>query len=228
MAYADAAGKFTVTGLAPGTYRPSVAGWGGAAQAWVLASKTTVTAGTTNLRLVAVKGLSIVGVVVDEDGKPLAGAWIHASDPKDENSSHGAQTKADGAFEIVGLEKGRAYSLRATMQTRATAKIENVEVGAPGIKLVLAKGLTSSGRVVDAAGKGLSRVHVAFTQAGAKEDDDTKGAQTDEDGAFTVAGLAPGAYDAKALVAKPDGGNEWKPCGTLKAGDSNVELRVQP
>jgi uncharacterized GH25 family protein len=224
MAYTDSAGKFTVGGLAPGTYRPTVAGWGDN-QSWVLASKTPVEAGTTNLRLTATRGQAIAGVVVDEEGKPLERAWVHARDPKEENATRDAQTNEQGAFELGGLEKGRTYTVTATMQTRVAAKTENVEVGATGIKLVLAKGLTSSGRVLDAAGKALSGVHVSFTPAEKKDDLDVKSARTGDDGSFTVAGLLPGAYEAKALVTT-DAGNQWKPCGTVKAGDANLELRV--
>jgi uncharacterized GH25 family protein len=226
MAYADSAGKFSLAGLAPGAYRPSIANYGGSNQSWTLASKSTVAAGTTNLRLVAVKGLSIAGVVVDEDGKPLERVWVHVVDTKDPEASRDGQTNASGAFEVAGLDKARSYVVRATMQNRVGAMVGDVQVGATGVKLVLAKGLTSSGRALDAAGKPLSRCRLAFSRAGQEEDTDTKSAQTDADGAFTVAGLAPGVYDAKALLPKAVGGNEWKPCGALKAGDSNVELRV--
>jgi len=230
--WTDSAGKFNVSGLSPGTYRISVARWGGSNQGWVLPPMEPVAAGAKDLRLQVAKGLSVAGVVVDEDGKPLASAWVNASvvdppAPGESNEPRGAQSKADGTFEVAGLERGKTYSVQAVMEGRVGAKIENVAVGAKELKLVLVKGLTTTGRVLDASGKPFSGVRLMFSPVEKKDEVGGKWCGADDDGKFTIGGLTTGAYEAKALVAKQDGNREWKTCGTFKAGDANVELRAQ-
>jgi protocatechuate 3,4-dioxygenase beta subunit len=193
----------------------------------VLGAGEPVAAGTKGLRLTAAKGQTICGVVVDEDGKPVDNAWVHAVDPKDEGrGSRNAQSRADGTFEIAGLEKGRTYSVRASARYRVGAKSDDVEVGATGLKLVLSKGLTSTGRLLDSGGAPLANAQISFSPNEAKDGFGTQVVRTDDDGKFVVSGLVAGPYKASSWIPTSEGAQAWKACGTFKAGDANVELRM--
>ena len=91
------------------------------------------------------------------------------------------------------------------------------------VRIVLTKGLQVSGRLTDAAGKPMASVQIYFQHEDQKN---SQWVQTDSEGRFATSGFVEGAYEAKLYVAKADGSGDWKPCGSLKAGDSGVELRA--
>jgi uncharacterized GH25 family protein len=219
--YTDQEGKFTISGLASGTYRLEVPQWGGSNQAYVLDLTQTYAAGTTGLRLVAGKGVTISGVVVDEAGSPVGGGYVSAASSK--GGGKFAQVKNDGTFEIGGLEAGQTYRLDARTTGRVNESVDNVAAGAKDVRIVVGKGLEASGKLSDAAGKPMPSAHVVFANADGKH---IQSCQTDAAGRFTVSGLAEGAHEAKVYVRNADGNGDWKPVGTIKGGDRDVELRV--
>lgn len=103
------------------------------------------------------------GVVVDEQGKPVAGVEIEAriqpgARAVDRWDSGGnARTSAAGRFRIPGLAGGIAHQLRLTRKgyAPATADVPPAEPGnsLSELKIVLRKGRTAFGRVVDSADK---------------------------------------------------------------------------
>ena len=223
-AMTDQDGRFTLAGLAAGDYRLEVPQWGGPNQAWVLDAKMNYPAGTTDLRLTVTKGVTISGVLVDEGGAAVAQGWVSAGTKKGGNPKY-SQPKADGTWEIAGLESGERYTLTAQAQGRVNTTVEDVVAGSKDVRIVLAKGLEASGRLVDAAGKGLGAVQISFTHTDGKH---SQWAQTQPDGRFTVAGLVEGSYEAKAWQVSADGrSGDWKSVGSIKSGDRDVELRLQ-
>jgi protocatechuate 3,4-dioxygenase beta subunit len=112
------------------------------------------------------------GVVVDDQGKPVAGveikAIIHpgarAMDRWDSGGS--ARTTAAGRFRIPRLAGGVAHQLRLTRKgyAPATADVPPAEPGSPSseLRIVLRKGRTASGRVVDSADKPVARAWVVL------------------------------------------------------------------
>ncbi len=219
--YTDADGKFTVAGLAAGTYRLQVAQWGGPNQSYVFEGTPTCDAGTADLRLVATKGVTISGAFVDEAGAAVGGGFVSATA---KGSQKFAQGKGDGTFEIVGLEAGQTYRLDAQTQGRVNVRIDDVAAGAKDVRIVLVKGLEASGKLSDAAGKPMPMMSVSFSRAGGGQN---QWAQCDAAGRFTVGGLVEGPYDAKVYVDNADGkSGEWKTVGTIKGGDRDADLRM--
>jgi 5-hydroxyisourate hydrolase-like protein (transthyretin family) len=221
-AYTDYDGKFTISGLAAGAYRLEVAQWGGSNQAYVLDAQSTYAAGTANLRLVAGKGVTITGTLVDESGNPVGGGFVNAA-AKGVNNRY-AQGKGDGTFEIVGVAAGQSYELSAQVQGRVNARVPDVLAGSKDVRIVLAKGMEATGKLSDASGKPMASASISFSRTGGGQN---QWVQTGADGRFTVGGLADGVYDAKLYVQGADGkGGEWKTVGQIKGGDRDVDLRM--
>lgn len=139
-----------------------------------------------------------------------------------------ARSGADGTFEIVGLEDV-AWDLTAVASNKAAMAAEasagksagkagksakgraqatqtNVAAGAADVKLVLGGGGEITGVVVDDAGTPVSAFGISVTRVIQRENWEQRESEStrafrDEDGRFTIAGLAPGRY-AIAPVGK--------------------------
>jgi protocatechuate 3,4-dioxygenase beta subunit len=221
-AMTDAGGAFTVGGLDPGdcsfTLQPGMNG------ALVLQNGDKVAAGSRDVRLVATKGLTITGTVVDESGAPVKSATLNASAKTGGRGGY-AQSHDDGTFEIGGLATGGVYAITATASGRARGRLEDVAAGASAVRIVVPKGLEASGRVLDDKGSPVKggQIFVHLTS----DPNQSQAASIDESGNFTLHGLGEGTYEARA-ISKSAADHNYHSCGTLKAGDAGVELRMEP
>ncbi len=132
------------------------------------------------------RGLSVRGVVKDEEGRPLAGAEVNLSSARNLRAGRGGvqmsisgpgsqlrrETGADGRFEFRGLKAGD-YTVSARRPGFSRATVDPVNVAearaAEPLELVLKPGATISGVVRDKAGAGASGWSVsarAASQAG--------------------------------------------------------------
>jgi uncharacterized GH25 family protein len=222
-AWTDSNGKFALLGLEPGQYTVDHLPWD-QDNVWVFEAPVTCAAGTTDLRIVATKGLPISGTVVDESGAPIANAEVKGDSAKGGAARH-AQSGADGKFRFGAFPASSTITLTATAAGHAGLVVRDVAPGTKDVKIVLGPGLTASGRVLDAAGAaaGILELHLRCADGRCEVD-----AETDKNGAFSVAGLAAGTYEVKARPVRVRGApvQEWKSAGALKAGDSGVELRL--
>jgi uncharacterized GH25 family protein/protocatechuate 3,4-dioxygenase beta subunit len=215
-------GKFKVTGLKPGRYRLQIANWGQPSSLRV-GSDEPIAAGSTGVRITLTEGAKISGVVVDEAGSPLAGAQVWASLG---NDSHSAVSGKDGRFEIGGLAAGK-HTVSANLQGRAPASAQNVAEGTSDVRLVLVKGLSLSGTVLDRDGKPCANTNVHLT-LGKDGADGHNWAQTDAQGRFKAEGLKEGTWAVAVMQQNPEKPGEWveTPAGTVAAGATDVELRL--
>jgi len=120
-----------------------------------------------DVELVLETGLSIAGVVVDPDGRPLPGADIKATPDRSALSATGAPARAvagtftevDGTFHLRGLEPGK-YTLLCPGSDGFLGAAEllsftwwhGIEAGTTDLRLALERGAHISGQVVDPAG----------------------------------------------------------------------------
>jgi large repetitive protein len=123
----------------PGEYRLTVRaeGYGG--------EPLTVTAsesGTSDLRLTLTRGLSIRGRIVDARGQPVGGLRVGAL-PAEKDSSMlggGAQSMADGTFDVSGLTAGLYNLLSTQTELGLTAFRAGVSAGTSDVTLTLRRG----------------------------------------------------------------------------------------
>ena len=137
----------------------------------------------SGLTVVMRRGLSVRGVVKDEEGRPLAGSEVSLSAARSIRAGRGGmqmqligpgnqvrrETGADGRFEFRGLKAGE-YSLSARRSgfSRASVDPVNVKEGGPAepLELTLRPGSTISGVLRDKTGNGASGWFVSVRPTG--------------------------------------------------------------
>ena len=169
------------------------------------------------------RGLSVRGVVKDEEGRPLAGAEVDLSSARTLRAGRGGaqisfvgpgsqrrrETAADGRFEFRGLKAGD-YTLTARRPGFSRATVDPVQVAearaAEPVDLVLLPGATISGTLRDKAGAGASGWSVsarAASQAGGPAfgpGSIRSEEPTGPDGVFLLEGLAAGeTYELQVM-----------------------------
>jgi len=158
---------------------------------------------STDLRDVTLEaGLSIRGRVRGRDRVGIAGALLRAEAEGGEADAVEGETEADGAFELSGLRPA-GYSITAQAAGFAAGHARATAGGDP-VEIVLSRGGSITGRVVDAAGEPLAGASVL----GEAEGDDAGEPRSfwvttgdGGDGRFATSDSAPGAYVLRVRAA---------------------------
>jgi uncharacterized protein (DUF2141 family) len=155
-ATADVTGAFELLGVEDGKYTLSVT------HAEAKAEPREVTAGATGLRIVLRMSLSITGIVLGEDGKPLsAGAAqiavvIPGAAGAKETRRFG-MIRPSGHFRISHLDPG-SYAIEVTPGQNGlggfeTTRVPQVAAGSTDVEIRLKSGPSITGRVLDPGGR---------------------------------------------------------------------------
>lgn len=222
-------GEVEVHGLPPDTYaiQPSCAGY-------VAKSKypdiVVAEAAIVDQTWEVDAGLSIRGIVVDQDGTPIADASVSAK-PVDnaargqQTFGWGEQTDKEGKFEMDGLVPGN-YEVEANHDDHVTPEpapriaIVAGEATAEQ-RLVLEAGGTITGRVLDANRRAVSGAQVRVV---GKRWWGGGSAHTADDGTFTMKAVRPGEH---RIVANRGWFNEMRAPGTTDDDVQGVTLTVR-
>jgi len=128
-------GRFLAGGLDAGEITVSLARWN---TDFVPVDPIVVTPGDTKIRIVAEKGESIDGSIVDANGKPLTQISIAALDADENQVVQTWAWDAEGKFHIGGLPKGR-YTIKASRwvegKLEVLAVVPDVATGTTDLKL---------------------------------------------------------------------------------------------
>lgn len=223
-------GTFELTGLPGGDFSvrggPRVPGY--ASDSVRRASvPVVVVAGQTvdGIELALERGITVSGMVVTEDGRPVPGAEVrgNARGWQDQTVSG-----ANGEFVLAGLPAGAELRLNAVTSSMISETYGPTAVPDQGIsdvklELKLDRSGVVSGTLVDRRGIGLSARLMAVCEGMAFPAMPAMG-QSDQDGRFVLTGLVPGGH---RVLATPGGGAQ-KEVGSLRleAGEVLRDVRL--
>ncbi len=163
-------------------------------------------AAPVRVALALAHGAAVSGRVVDEAGKPVAGARVvptRATEPFPvvDPRRDGVATKPDGSFELPILSAG-TWRLTATRASYAPATSAPLVLDGThpklGVALVLTAGATLAGKVVDSSGAPIASATVRVVVHGNVFWRARRQALTARDGTFSIAGLPHRAIDVVA------------------------------
>jgi protocatechuate 3,4-dioxygenase beta subunit len=156
-AFADDKGAYEVHGLAEGERKVRV----DAPKFLLLEDKVQIPAQAAATRAYALRpGFKLAGTVTGPDGKPFAGAKIHATGKPAAGGGFGvmfgmgqssdavATSGADGRWAADGLPEG-PFEVKAQAEGFLDATVENVDAGRQDVALTLGAAATIRGRVVN-------------------------------------------------------------------------------
>ena len=224
------AGTAVFAAVVPGGYQ--IAAWApGLAHAttWI-----SVGAGEASAKLVLVQGAQVSGTVVDDHGKPVAGArvtyhgtsdWSQQGDPRYD----AVTTGADGAFAIAAMPAGTfrfaaahpEYAPGSSPQVTLDGKTEK-----RGITIQLDAGVVVKGRVIDDAKQPVAGARVRIGKSARRRMvfQPPREAYSDAAGNFEIRGLPKAEL---ALVAIADAGaSGTKEIDATRGDVTGVELVI--
>jgi protocatechuate 3,4-dioxygenase beta subunit len=171
-------------------------------------------------------GGSVTGVVLDHEGRPVAGAEVTN---QGNSSAHHRETKtaADGRFRLDNLYEhftGKELLVRAKGCAPKRVRVETGPRERPAeVKIVLDPGHRVKGRVTDEKGRPLGGVNVDFAN-GRNPFSDGGSAKTDKDGRFAFDALPPDCPFGFSKEGFSDISNHRLPLD----GDDEVEVVMAP
>jgi protocatechuate 3,4-dioxygenase beta subunit len=149
------------------------------------------------------KTVTVSGIVVREDGKPGSASFVTIanSDPETSYSRLNSQTDENGHFSISHVMPGNytlaAISFEHDDMTEGLNARQKLEVGQQDVKdlrVVLAKGLTVTGKF-SMEGGAISKLSNSYVALVGKDDDFSRGSSgPDKDGNFKITSLEAMTY----------------------------------
>lgn len=187
----DANGEYTLDGLEPGEETVSISH----AKHSGINRTVTLKGRETRLDIQLEGGQRVTGLVVTEDGMPVADAEVNASSMG--GSGRSARTNTSGAFELESLAPGR-YRFSASKSGYAAAFLNDVDISnSTPVRLVLGAGGTIYGRVSGLAEKDYAYTNVqAFGKTSAS-------AAVDPSGNYRIEGTPTGTVQVVATIRSP-------------------------
>lgn len=231
-------GSYTITGLPPGDYRivrEETEGYPRVKISEVHEVTVKLGQAVAGIDIPLDKGLTVSGVVMDTGGNVVPEAEVVAN-TEDHQTQERVFTEPDGSFEITGLSPTHTLRVQATSSRDDTDKyesdvlgpIELLDAGVDGLVLELrhARNRRMAGVVVGPDGQPVAKAGILANPQDFRHFGNN--ATADEEGRFSIAGLAAGNY--RIGLARP-GQSMWKVAGnspiyTISADSDLTDQRV--
>jgi RNA polymerase sigma factor (sigma-70 family) len=227
----DASGVARLRGVGAGWLPLAVRAKGFAPAAMMLATSGNPDT-TERVALSLAYGAAINGRVVDDAGKPIAGARVVATNaseplPVVDPRRDGVLTAGDGTFSVPTVSAG-TWRLTATAGDHAPVTSVPLTVDGEharnGVELVLAAGAVVRGVVQDKAGKPVAGADVSVVAQGFVPWRPRRQAFTDASGRFAIAGLA--RRDVEVVAWHDSGASAIVPVDLTSKREREVALTL--
>jgi len=195
-------GAFTVENIQAGTYKLEIKAAGYSPK--IIENVEVLTDQTTGgIEVLLAVGSQITGRVIRGDtGGPVENASIHI-DGEDRNRTQ-TSTDKEGVFTIASVAPGKTYTLQVRHSDYPSKKVESIETFEGETTylddITLSIGGIIEGRVSDGNGNAIEGVRVSTMFSGF----DYKQGETDEDGHYTITGVALGEVTVVCNVSEED------------------------
>jgi protocatechuate 3,4-dioxygenase beta subunit len=225
-------GRFRITRLAPGRYKPTASGadfYGEPAESVLLALGQTRDDVVIEVHpAVTVRGR----VVIESEGRrtPCPRAYVSIRDPK-RNLGRGAQGDPDGTIVMKAVLPG-TYQAQVSCEDELEKDHYDPIVVATrdvdGLEWVVAPGGVIRGRVHTTRGEPIAGAQISATVRGG----DPRGQRSwgwkksERDGSFVVRGLVAGEYGVRAMSAQYASAKEPTPVEVPPRGEATVDLAL--
>ncbi|NOK35610.1 carboxypeptidase regulatory-like domain-containing protein [Corallococcus exercitus] len=154
------------------------------------------------------RALSVEGLVVDTEGTPLPGVEVKLERTRgvpeaSGDSSSGieiARSDDAGRFIVDSEEGGAGHLLAEAADFRAVSQA--VVIPSTGVRVVMGRGASVSGTVVDAKGRPMANVNLQLWDT-APQSGSPRTTPVDKTGAFSFQGLKAGHYVVEARLQTP-------------------------
>ncbi len=171
------------------------------------------------------KGCSLSGTITDQDGTPIKDARIYVSyyDAATTRFSNTSGTSDEkGVYALSGIPDAKVQvSVKAKGYTSEKAKVDFDKIKEVQKNFTLSRGVSCKGTVMDSEGKPVADVNVMlYNNKGGNAS-----ASSDASGKFTISGLMPGKYNARAFHKTY--GKIEKRNVEIHQGDNALELRYE-
>lgn len=183
-----------------------------------------VDAGTRDLRVELVRGVTIRGRCVGPDGRPVEGVAVVARADGRNGTGGAAKSDRTGAFAIGGLDGG-PHVVDATADGFFDWKRSGVRADGDPVEIRLDPGLAVAGVLRDSAGETLYLVDLVVEPVEAVATAKEHRVQTDVEGRFRVSALTPGRW--RVRFAEERRAEHFDPV-VVEAGSEALELRTVP
>ena len=197
--YSAADGTFFVRGIKVGRYEVEIHRIIGHGPVNFLEREVGVLeAGRTDLVIEVERGYRMAGVVRTEEGVPVPHVFVEVFDAEGDMIGDSEMVGEDGRFEVVGLPEG-GYTVKVDEDGFLPFRREGVRAGSADLVLVLSRGRSISGVLVDESGKPLAHHVLAAmdpTSTSRPHRDDPQAA-TGLNGQFTITGLPEGEHEIR-------------------------------
>ncbi|HEX8153495.1 MAG TPA: carboxypeptidase regulatory-like domain-containing protein [Thermoanaerobaculia bacterium] len=230
----DAAGNYTIEGAPTGTVRVSAVTMRGFSSRKTTAPKSVqVEPGGRATVDLEFRSDTVVRGRVIRNGKPMANAQVAFWPRGVAGSQSSVQTDDSGTYSVDGLEDGE-YNVQVVDMARFSPYRTTYTVRGSGTFDIDIKAAELRGRVVDSStGAPIEKARVQFRGSAPEDSLFSHAAETDASGAFTIASIAPGRYNATAekqgygsKVQEVTVTDSAEPVELKLAKDPGVTLRV--